>query len=850
MKKITIEKLWQIKNFKPNENQEKAILYTEGPLLLTAGPGSGKTRVLLWRTLNLIVFHDVKPEEIFLSTFTEKAALQLKNGLYNLLGIVTNETNIHYDLAKMSLGTVHSICRRFLTDKRFSEKGSKKQSFRLLDELSQYLKIYDKSYWKELIAAGGFPGGDEANRAITAYLNGKETISRHSAVAECIALFNRFSEESIDPGKVKTKDKTLSSLLKMYDYYQNSMALEVDLSFLQQAAYKRVISRNDGNKVFRHIIIDEYQDTNAIQEKLFFALAEGHKNICVVGDDDQSLYRFRGSTVENLVEFEKRCYSFIKKKPERIDLNINYRSRNNIVRIYTDFIEKIDWKKKAPQKGHYRIADKDIKAHSTDRGPSVIVSKKNKGEYVYEEIARLVYELKKKGKIKDYNECAFLFPYLKDSSRVEGFKKAFSDLGIPVYAPRAGNFLKVDEAMAVWGLFLKIFDRPESSFNFGAMAQFSEWMDKCISFADDLCIKDSSLSQYIEDRKQEIETVLYDYNLLLKTIKNKGWKVETPFNMKMADTLVKTEGLSEKAKKHLRNAFFRKIIQRKLDDGQSVTLKYIISRLTSLDWSVLDLFYQLNGFRYFIKMYELAEEGKDEGHVCNLGLITQYLARFMEENNPIITASFLSGGMFGRVFFSSYTYALFRRGESEFEDPEDPFPKGRVPFITIHQAKGLEFPAVVLGSVFKKVREADIKEKIIRDLLGKQGEPLEKISLFDNMRMFYVALSRAKNLLILPRYTYGSSATDEFKKLFTKFNFPETGEIDISSVPEHISKDEDPQKAYSYTGDYLGYEKWPRNYMIFHKYGFVPSRSQTMFFGSLVHQTIEDLHNMLINERQ
>lgn len=84
---VTLQRIWgdlKPKPFVPNPNQEAAILHVDGPLYLTAGPGSGKTRVLLWRTLNLIVFHDVKPEELFLSTFTEKAAKQLQDGLRSL----------------------------------------------------------------------------------------------------------------------------------------------------------------------------------------------------------------------------------------------------------------------------------------------------------------------------------------------------------------------------------------------------------------------------------------------------------------------------------------------------------------------------------------------------------------------------------------------------------------------------------------------------------------------------------------------------------------------------------------------------------------------------------------------
>ena len=88
MKNLSIEHLWHEADFKPNDNQVAAICHAEGPLYLPAGPGSGKTLVLLWRTLNLIVFHRISPDEIFLSTFTEKAALQLREGLRGLLGIV------------------------------------------------------------------------------------------------------------------------------------------------------------------------------------------------------------------------------------------------------------------------------------------------------------------------------------------------------------------------------------------------------------------------------------------------------------------------------------------------------------------------------------------------------------------------------------------------------------------------------------------------------------------------------------------------------------------------------------------------------------------------------------------
>jgi DNA helicase II / ATP-dependent DNA helicase PcrA len=880
---VTIEHLWKLKNFEPNVSQREAILYTEGPLFLTAGPGSGKTRVLLWRTLNLMVFHNVKPEDIFLSTFTEKAALQLKDGLRTLLGLVTNVTGQPFDISNMAIGTVHSICQSLITDRRFSEGGARKHPPLLLDALSQYFKIYNQRYFTQLCISGGFADEISAIMEINDYYGNSTSQygpskSRHKAVLELIALFNRFSEEIVNPDKCKTNDTTLSKMLKMYRAYlddinSNSLIKQVDFSLLQKLAYDQIICLAKAASVFKHIIIDEYQDTNAIQEKIFFSLANGNKNICVVGDDDQALYRFRGATVENLVEFEVRCLNAIGVKPKRIDLDINYRSRKHIVDTYTGFINLTDWKKEKPLKGHYRIHDKNIKANSTDTQPAVVVSTHTKADNVYSELAEFVYQLKLQAKIEDYSQCAFLFPAMKDNVRVEGFRQAFELVnednrlkGTPnelkIYAPRAGRFLEVDEARAIWGLMLIIFERPHyGQTQNRSLIEFRQWMFDCIGFANQLCNDDPLLKQYVADRKADLELIAKDYDILLKVANKNKFNIKEPFKYSMIRTLAEASGLSAKGKKNLSNKFFTDIVRKREKDGNPFTIEYIINRSTSVDWSILDLFYQLNGFRHFREMYAMAQNGTDEGPICNLGLITQYISRFMEEYSTVITASYMSEEKFSHSLFSSYTYALYRLGEAEYEDANDPFPKGRISFLTIHQSKGLEFPVVVLGSVDKRERAADKKELIVRELLEKEGEPLEKISKFDNMRMFYVALSRAKNLLVLPRITTTKSentvpradqlyATDEFKALFTTNSLTAVPDFDLSTLPSTAFEKEDLGKAYSYTADYLNYERCPRQYMIMRKYGFVASRSQTMLFGSLVHQTIEDLHHLLINERK
>jgi len=161
---------------------------------------------------------------------------------------------------------------------------------------------------------------------------------------------------------------------------------------------------------------------------LDFTLAAEHKNICVVGDDDQALYRFRGATVENLVQFESRCKEYLKQEARRIDLSTNYRSRIQIVKAYTDFIELADWKN--PSGGAYRVENKNIKANSIDARTSVVVSERKEAAQVYRDIVEFVYKLKQEGKITDYSECAFLFPAIRGwdgapNTRVQGFKDAF-----------------------------------------------------------------------------------------------------------------------------------------------------------------------------------------------------------------------------------------------------------------------------------------------------------------------------------------------------------------------------------------------------------------------------------------
>ena len=860
--------LWQEFQFAPNDAQRQAVLHTQGPLYLPAGPGSGKTRVLLWRTVNLIACQGVSPDSIFLSTFTEKAADQLREGIRALLGAVTNETDQAYDVDRMYVGTVHSLCQRLISDRRFYPDRQAGRAPILLDDLDQYFWLYRKRRWTEFVEPMGL-GEDVCVEINTLFSDPKR--SRHNAVSHCFSLFNRLSEESLDKTAWEGKEfapplsDCLKVLLDRYGRYREMLAQKptrTDFALLQQEALK-VVRGYDGPPLFQHVIVDEYQDTNSIQEKLFFALADGGQNLCVVGDDDQALYRFRGATVENFVQYPSRCQLHWGRDPDKIPLATNYRSRQKIVAFYNRYMEWCDWSQHGNKGGRlpgaaypgdfFRVPDKDIQAASVDAGPAVVATARAKPASATQEVAAFCKRLLTEGKVENANQIAFLFPSLK-SARVKDMEAALEAVGLRVYAPRAGTFLEVSEATDMFGLFLRVFGCPEPDFDppeYSDFRRYKDWQKDAEARADVLLKADSQLAEFVKEQKAQIKQVRDDLARLEQVVEKCGWKLDQPFDTAtMRRPLADAPGLSAQARKTLISSYFDRIIQLRIQEGSPFSLSYILNRATSLDWSVLDLFYRLCGFGHFQAMFDLAERDEDEGPVCNLGLISQYLARFIEEYNNVITARLLDGDKFSLMFFASYLYALFRRGESEYENPEDPFPRGRIPFLTIHQSKGLEFPVVVLGHLGKTDKGPQAIERLVAPLLGRTGgEPLDRMGEFDIMRMYYVALSRAQNLLVLMDCSGQGNTTHKSFTALLDDSMPRLAGFDLSGVPSAATTHDPAPRNYSFTSDYLAYTRCPRQYMVFRRYGFVPSRSQTMMFGSLVHRTLDDLHQLLIAQR-
>ncbi|GIW89862.1 MAG: hypothetical protein KatS3mg109_0294 [Pirellulaceae bacterium] len=621
---FNIEQLWTRFGFVPNDEQEQAIRHTEGPLFLTAGPGSGKTRTLLWRTVNLIVFHNVPPEKIYLATFTEKAARQLRLGLTVYLTEASKFTGRFYDLSRMLLGTVHSTCRRILADRRFCPHYQPPQRLVMLDELDQYFWLLD--HWWELVTTTG--SGALAAEEITEFM-GQRSSSRHEAVACLQQLFNRFSEECLQVQKVfpKIRNATLRTLLDLYTKYCAKGA--VDLSLLQVRALDQIRRNPHSSQILQYLIIDEYQDTNYVQEQLFFQLAKGSQNLCVVGDDDQAIYRFRGSTVENLVQFPKRCRQRLGVAPTTINLAANYRSRPAIIHFYTSFMDKIDWRKPGKSQ-HYRIMNKKIIAHRSDDGPAVVVTRREMPQLVCQKVARLVRKLINQGKVADPNQIAFVYPSLQ-SAYVKRMITALEDEGLRVYAPRAGRFLETPEALSVMGLFqliLKRFQPPDKH----PVAGFQTWLDQARKEARAIAREDRMLARFLAEKEVELRIVARDYHLLERHFGRHWDELLTDDH---AEKLRRLNNLSDRARAFVRRTLPRLLTARRTLDRQP-TVNYVIARITTLDWGLLDLFYQLMGFKHFKRAFDWAQRGEDEGPICNLAMVSRYLARYQSRRSSLI----------------------------------------------------------------------------------------------------------------------------------------------------------------------------------------------------------------------
>ena len=460
-----------------NEKQKEAATYTDGPLLIIAGPGSGKTRTLVERVSYILNNTEAEPENILLATFTEKASREL-------ITRVSENIDSSINLSEMYIGTIHSICLRIIDEN--IEKSILKKNYKVLDALEQRFFIYTKL--KRFEAVEGFEK----------FFEGMNAANRWKKAGILQKWIDKINEERLDNEKVNTsRNSRIIFLNKIHEIYRVLLFEEnsIDFSNIQLECYRLLIENPEILKNIRekikYLMIDEYQDTNSIQERIFLLIAGEKKNICVVGDDYQGIYRFRGATIRNILHFQK---NFKEGECRKIELDINYRSNEDIVNFCNKWNSLLKW-------DGWRYPKNIVSGKEKINNTLGVIKISEKTENRWEEkLCRFIHYLKRIGKIEDFNQIAFLFRSVRNYRSLR-LMEALEMRGIPVYSPRSDMFFKREEIKFLIGVFLKILPNTEEIVfgkNYGAEGYYKE----CLMTAENAVKKDEILQNYINSAKE------------------------------------------------------------------------------------------------------------------------------------------------------------------------------------------------------------------------------------------------------------------------------------------------------------------------------------------------------------
>lgn len=762
-----------------NEGQRKAISAAEGPVLITAGPGTGKTYTLVQRAIYLIEECNVKPESIFIATFTEKAAKELITRITNELsdrGIVAN-------INEMYIGTFHSLCLRVL--KEHLEFTRLRRNYRLLDAFDQQYMVFQNirrfRNIPEVEIALPNGGAWKQSKAICNYVN-------------------NLSEELVTPEELMSdSDLSIAALGRILKEYRDILTEEnlMDFSSIQIEAFHLLQDNADILEELRskvtHIMVDEYQDTNFIQEQLVFLLAGERKNICVVGDDDQGLYRFRGATIRNILEFPQK---FADGECRIIPLVINYRSNSDIVDFYNEWMATTDGAKFKFSWDNFRY-DKRIEPHekTTLHSPAVVkLACVDDADEWHEKILRFINDLKASGKLTDYNQIAFLFNSVKHP-RVTALAHFLEENHINVYSPRSDMFFQRDEIRLALGCLMLMFPRYIQGLENG----------------------DYTFLQP--------EHLTYYRNCIITT----------------NEYLTKPE-----------NAELLKWIRRR---G-----KVHVGLTGTTDYAYCGLMYQLFEFQPFAGILdtELDVGVVDIRPARNIAKLTQIIGKFEYLHRvDVLDAGEYRGkrriDQNTEMLFNLYLRLLFDGGITEYEDDSEYAPSGCVSFLTIHQSKGMEFPIVLVDSL------ANVPRKNTNDLMMQiedryfkrpAFEPYEVTKFFDFWRLYYTAFSRAQDLLILTCCEDNRTPSKYFKDIYGELQSVDSPRFDIREFDFKPIKDVNIKNTYSFTSHITVYETCALQYKFYKELEFMPVRANAMLFGTLVHETIEDIHRAALRHEE
>ena len=762
-----------------NAGQRDAVYSVDGPILVIAGPGAGKTKTLVERIVHLIVDEAVPSESILVATFTEKAAKELVTRVSNR----AMELGVDINLTEMYIGTLHSIFLRIIEEHR-SGTGLLR-NYRILDGFEQQYLIHR--------SLASFQDLEDYSLIVPADRGRWE---QSEAVAH---LANKAAEEDLDLDRLLSSSRAeLAAYGRLVRRYRELAREENALDFSMIQATLLDLLRGHPEVLeelrsrIRYLMIDEYQDTNAIQEKIVLMIAAPTNRICVVGDDDQSLYRFRGATVRNILEFQG---NFEPGQCRKIELVTNYRSHPGIV----DFCNR--WMSSIPAKGSWNGDEgqsyrhlKTIEPREAVFGEYAAVAKvagRETNESWYEEVLAFIGALKDRGLLSDYNQLAFLFKSVK-SEKAIGLADFLEEHGVPVFSPRSALFFKREEIRLLIGAFAFMFPPLIDRYlRWQAGAELKEWdyYRECLAFFTDALRAEPALHEGL-----------------------RKW-------------------CAQKARTH--------------------------SSLTeNTNYTFASLFYGLLAFPMFSRYIDvdLSGQAADLRPVYNLALFSQLLAQFEFLHNIIVLRpDGLERDL--RSLFNQYFRFLMDGGITEYEDFEGVSPPGCVSFLTIHQSKGLEFPVVLVDSLNNVPTRSDEEiDKALAEHYREEEafEPPERIKYFDFWRLYYTAISRAQDLLILtgPENREGKGRARLPSAYFAPLYdaLPDWREAGLEPGRLAFSRIKPPniKREYAFTSHILLYEDCPRQYEFFRELEFSPVRTNAILFGTLVHQTIEDVHKAVL----
>ena len=442
-------------NIKLNKIQRQAVEANEGPVLIFAGAGSGKTKVLTEKIHSLIEIEKFKSENILSVTFTNKAAKEMKTRVMSLLK--TEKLGI-------SIGTFHSICARLIRNEA-KNIG-----------LNPQFAIYDVQDQLDLY------------KVVLKVLNiSKDLIKPNQARSQISFLKNKM----ITPEKQLKKARTIfdKKLVDIYKLYQKMLrendALDFDdlLLFPLQIfdEHPKILKKYQNR--WKYILVDEYQDTNKPQFCFLSKIAENHKNICVVGDDDQSIYGWRGADIANILNFEKifpSCKTFILEK--------NYRSTQQILDAATAVVSHNE-----------KRAKKNLIANKQDGDPLVLIETKDE----LEEADAIISALEKEIKLHKRNFSHFSILY-RTNAQSRSLEDSLRRTGIPynlVGSVRFYDRKEVKDALGYLKLVINLLDTISLRriINFPPRGIGMKTMDKCVVKSEEDNI---SLFEVLKNSKQ------------------------------------------------------------------------------------------------------------------------------------------------------------------------------------------------------------------------------------------------------------------------------------------------------------------------------------------------------------